>query len=48
MQVAQLDEPVLSVLRLKAPDVWSISPESTVYEAVERMAEKRVGALLCP
>jgi CBS domain-containing protein len=46
MQAAQLDERVLSVLRLKAPGVWSISPDATVYEAIERMAEKGVGALL--
>jgi CBS domain-containing protein len=46
MQAAQLDERVLSVLRLKAPGVWSISPDSTVYEAIERMADKRVGALV--
>jgi CBS domain-containing protein len=42
----QLDEPVTSVLRLKPPGVWSISPDSTVYEAIELMAEKRVGALV--
>jgi CBS domain-containing protein len=41
-----LDEPVMSVLRLKPPGVWSISPASTVYEAIELMAEKRVGALV--
>lgn len=46
MLAYQLDEPVMSVLRLKAPGVWSISPESTVYEAIELMAEKRVGALV--
>ena len=43
---AQLDEPVMSVLRLKTPGVWSTSPDSTVYEAIEMMAEKRVGALV--
>ncbi len=46
MQAYQLDEPVMSVLRLKAPGIWSISPDSTVYEAIELMAEKRVGALV--
>jgi len=46
MQAAQLDERVSSVLRLKAPGVWSISPDATVYEAIERMADKRVGALV--
>jgi CBS domain-containing protein len=42
----QLDEPVMSLLRLKASGVWSISPDSTVYAAIEMMAEKRVGALV--
>jgi CBS domain-containing protein len=42
----QLDEPVMSLLRLKPSGVWSISPDSTVYEAIEMMAEKRVGALV--
>ncbi len=42
----QLDEPVLSLLRLKGAGVWSISPDSTVYEAIELMAEKRIGALV--
>lgn len=41
-----LDEPVMSVLRLKGPGVWSISPDATVYEAIEQMAEKRIGALV--
>ncbi len=27
-------------------EVWSISPEATVYEAVQMLADKRVGALL--
>ncbi len=26
-------------------DVWSISPDATVYEAIEMMAEKKAGAL---
>lgn len=42
----QLDEPVASLLRLKESGVWSISPESTVFEAIEQMAEKRIGALI--
>jgi CBS domain-containing protein len=46
MQAAQLDELVTSVLRLKSPGLWSISPDSTVYDAIEKMAEKRVGALV--
>jgi CBS domain-containing protein len=41
-----LDEPVTSLLRLKGSGVWSISPDATVFEAIEQMAEKRVGALV--
>ncbi len=35
-----------SVLRLKDRQVWSIAPAATVYEAIARMSEKGVGALL--
>ena len=42
-----LNEPVRSLLRLKGQAlVWSISPDATVYEAIEQMAEKRIGALV--
>src|ERR1017187_5030177 len=41
-----LDEPVTSPLRMKGSGVWSISPDATVYEAIEQMAEKGIGALL--
>ena len=41
-----LDEPVTSVLRTKGSGVWSISPESTVYEAIGQMAERGIGALV--
>jgi CBS domain-containing protein len=35
-----------SVLRFKGRQVWSIAPAATVYEAIARMSEKSVGALL--
>jgi CBS domain-containing protein len=41
-----LNEPVESLLRLKGHAVWSISPEATVYEAIEHMSEKQIGALV--
>jgi CBS domain-containing protein len=41
-----LDEPVMSLLRLKGPGVWSIPPDATVFQAIELMAERRVGALV--
>ncbi|SRR5579871_2319813 len=35
-----------SVLRLKGRELWSVPPTATVYEAIEKMSEKGVGALL--
>ena len=34
------------LLRAKGTDVWSVTPEETVFAALELMAEKEVGALL--
>jgi CBS domain-containing protein len=41
-----LDEPVKSLLDQKGSTVWSISPDATVYEAIEEMASRSVGALV--
>ena len=35
-----------SILNRKANQVWSVSPDATVYDAIALMAEKNVGALL--
>jgi CBS domain-containing protein len=34
------------LLEVKGPDVWSIGPNATVYDALRMMADKQVGALL--
>ena len=35
-----------SILKHKGSEVWFVTPDQTVYEAIERMADKAVGALL--
>jgi CBS domain-containing protein len=37
---------IASVIGRKGGQVWSLSPEASVYDAIERMAERGVGALL--
>ena len=39
-------ETIRQVLDAKGGEVWSISPATTVYDALTLMAEKHVGALL--
>jgi CBS domain-containing protein len=36
---------IKDLLRYKPREVWTIRPDATVYEALELMAEKNVGAL---
>ncbi len=36
---------IKDLLRYKSGDVWTIGPQASVYEALELMAEKNVGAL---
>jgi CBS domain-containing protein len=36
---------VSSLLREKDAHIWSIKPDATVYEAIELMAEKNIGAV---
>jgi CBS domain-containing protein len=42
----KLPAPVGSVMRRKSGEIWSIGPEATVYEAIEMMASREIGALL--
>lgn len=37
---------VKDVLKIKSNDIWSITPEATVYRALQILAEKDIGALL--
>lgn len=37
---------ISDILSLKGSNAWSISPEATVFEALQMMADKNVGALL--
>lgn len=34
------------VLKRKGGEIWSVAPHQTVYESIEKMADKAVGALL--
>ena len=34
------------ILRHKGHEVWSIRPEASILQAIERMADKQIGALL--
>ena len=37
---------VRQVLQVKGSGIWSVAPQASVYEALEVMADKNVGALL--
>lgn len=38
--------PISSILFHKTTALWTIAPEATVFEAIQLMAEKNIGALL--
>jgi CBS domain-containing protein len=43
----RFEDPVRSLLSKKrAPTVWTIGPEASVYQAIETMSERQVGALV--
>jgi CBS domain-containing protein len=37
---------IQEILSHKGPNIWTVSPDATVFEAIQSMAEKNVGALL--
>ena len=41
-----MDTAVGAILKRKRQQVWSVEPHASVYEAIEMMAERQVGALL--
>jgi CBS domain-containing protein len=42
----ELSDVVRFVLKEKGHEIWSVTPEAWVYDAIEMMADKHVGALL--
>ncbi len=42
----ELHEPVERILKQKGSQVYSIAPDVTVYDALEQMADKNIGALV--
>lgn len=41
-----MTETIRSILKRKGPDVWSLGPQTSVYDAIALMSEKGVGALV--
>ncbi|MBM2804140.1 MAG: hypothetical protein HW419_2033 [Deltaproteobacteria bacterium] len=37
---------VRDILKVKGSDVWCVEPDATVFDALQRMAEKEIGALV--
>jgi CBS domain-containing protein len=44
--MSEMTTTIGEVLRQKSPEILSIAPDASVYEAIELMADKGVGALL--
>lgn len=42
----EITNTIRDILKYKGNDVWSIGPDSSVYKAMEIMADRHVGALL--
>ena len=44
--LSELRTTVRTLLKQKSAEIWTIAPDASVYEAIELMAEKRIGAVL--
>ena len=42
----ELNDPVRSILQRKRDDIWTVSPQASVYEAMAMMSDRDIGALL--
>jgi len=42
----EVHDPVSAILTQKDRQIWTIAPDATVYEALELMARKKIGALI--
>ena len=42
----RLSDTVSLILKQKGREIWSVEPDQSVYEAIEEMADKGVGALV--
>jgi CBS domain-containing protein len=40
------NDTIQNILNFKGRNIWSVSPDATVFDAIQMMAEKNVGALL--
>ena len=43
--MAELTSTITAILKNKSGDIWHTTPTASVYEAIEMMAEKQIGAL---
>jgi CBS domain-containing protein len=44
--MARLNDSISTILKTKGRDIWSVTPDQSVYVAIETMAERGVGALV--
>ena len=42
----EVHDSVSAILKSKGGEIWTVAPDATVYEALELMASKQIGALL--